>query len=98
MADTIKLIFTYLIATIIVVGGGAMLFFTRLDPPESASQNLALVLSGFIGAAIQFVFNKESTTQATRAAESSFRSSQPTVTTSSGPPATTTVTPTEDHG
>ena len=67
--DTIKLIFTYVIAFVIIVGGGAMLFLTRLDPPES-SANLQLVLAGFMGAAITFVFSAESSTRATRAAES----------------------------
>lgn len=70
-ADTVKLWFTYAIATIVIVGGGLMLYATRLDPPESNSQNLSLLLSGFIGAAIGFVFNRESATQATRAAQAS---------------------------
>jgi len=65
-ADTIKLIFTYAIALIVIVGGGAVLYATRLDPPESNSQNLSLVLAGFIGAAIQFVFNRETQNQTAR--------------------------------
>ena len=69
-ADTIKLGFTYAIAFVVIVGGGLMLYVTRLDPPES-SANLQLVLAGFIGAAITFVFNAESATRATRAAQSS---------------------------
>ncbi len=97
-ADLVKLIFTYLLALLIVVGGGLILYLIRLDPPESGSATLSLAIAGFMGAAIQFVFNKESTTQATRAAESSFRQGQPTVTTSSGPPATTTVTPQPEDG
>jgi len=71
MTDTLKLIFTYGIATIIIVGGGLILYLTRLDPPESNSQNLSLLFAGFIGAAVTFVFNRESATQATRAAQSS---------------------------
>jgi membrane associated rhomboid family serine protease len=67
--DTIKAIFTYIIATIIIVGGGLMLFYTRLDPPESNSQNLSLVIAGFIGAAVQFVFNRETQTQTARQQE-----------------------------
>jgi membrane associated rhomboid family serine protease len=67
--DTIKAIFTYIIATIIIVGGGLMLFYTRLDPPESNSQNLSLVIAGFIGAAVQFVFNRETQTQTARQTE-----------------------------
>lgn len=63
-ADTIKLVFTYAIAVVVIVGGGAMLYFTT-DP------DLRLVVAGFMGAAITFVFNRESATQATRAAQSS---------------------------
>lgn len=65
-SDTVKLIFTYLIALVVIVGGGLMLFISRLDPIDSGGQNLQLVLAGFIGAAIQFVFSKESSTQAAR--------------------------------
>ena len=67
-ADAIKLVFTYSIAAVVIVGGGLMLYATRLDPAESS--NLQLVLAGFIGAAITFVFNAESSTCATRAAQS----------------------------
>jgi hypothetical protein len=72
-ADDIKLWFTYLLALIVIVGGGLMLYVTRLDPPDSGSANLQLVIAGFIGAAIQFVFGQESATRATRAAQSSAR-------------------------
>lgn len=94
--DTIKAFFTYAIALLIIVGGFAILYLTRLDPPESNSQNLSLVMAGFIGAAIQFVFNRETQTQTARQSERATAAgiaSQPTVTTNSGPPATTTVTP-----
>jgi hypothetical protein len=63
-ADTIKLWFTYITAQVVIVGGGAMLYFTQ-------DNDLRLVVAGFIGAAITFVFNRESATQATRAAQSS---------------------------
>ena len=66
--DSIKLWFSYIIALVIIVGGMAMLFATRLDPPESDVQGLRLLIATFIGAAITFVFNRESATQATRAA------------------------------
>ena len=68
--DTIKLLFTYTIAAIIIVGGGLMLYGTRLDPPATSGQ-LQLVISGFMGAAIAWVFSSESSTRATRAAQSS---------------------------
>jgi len=63
-ADSIKLWMTYLIALIVIVGGGLMLYFTE-------DNDLRLVVAGFIGAAITFTFNRESATQATRAAQSS---------------------------
>jgi hypothetical protein len=68
-ADTIKLLFTYVIAFVIIAGGGLMLYATRLDPPETTAQ-LQLVIAGFMGAAITFVFSAESSTRATRAAAS----------------------------
>ncbi len=71
MADTLKLVFTYGIAVILIVGGLLILYLTRLDPPESNSQNISLLIAGFIGSAVTFVFNRESATQATRAAQSS---------------------------
>ena len=55
-SDAIKLVFTYSIAVIVIVGGGVMLYFTPDD-------NLQLVVAGFIGAAISFVFNSESATR-----------------------------------
>ncbi len=63
-SDTIKLLFTYLIALVVIIGGGLMLYFTPDD-------NLQLVVAGFIGSAITFVFSQESAKQATRAAQSS---------------------------
>ena len=66
-ADDVKLWFTYGLAAIVIVGGGIMLYASRLED----SSDFALVVAGFIGAAVSFVFNRESATQATRAAQSS---------------------------
>jgi hypothetical protein len=93
--DTLKVTYTYAIATIIVIGGLAILYFSRLDPPESNSQNLGLVVAGFIGIALQFVFQRETQTSTARQVERATAAgvaSQPTVTTGGEPP-TTTVTP-----
>lgn len=60
--DTIKLIFVYSMASVVVVGGGAMLFISRGE----ASTDFALVISGFVGAAIQFLFGQEAATRAVR--------------------------------
>lgn len=67
--DTIKVLYTYTIATILIVGGILFLYFSRNDPPGGNSAALVPVVTGFIGAAVQFVFNRE--TQAQTAAQQS---------------------------
>ena len=66
-ADDIKLWFSYGLAAVIIIGGGAMLYASRLE----ANSDFSLLIAGFIGAAVSFVFNRESATQATRAAQAS---------------------------
>jgi hypothetical protein len=63
MSDTVRMVFTYLIALVIVIGGGAFLFMTRAEPD---AQGTSLVIAGFIGAAITFVFGQEGATRAAR--------------------------------
>lgn len=63
MTDTVRMVFTYLIAAIVVIGGGLFLFLTRMEPD---SQGTSLVIAGFIGAAITFVFGQEGATRAAR--------------------------------
>ena len=63
MSDTVRMSFTYVIAAIIVVGGGAFLFVTRNEP---GAQPTALVIAGFMGAAMTFVFGQEGATRAAR--------------------------------
>ena len=65
--DTVKLIVVYAMASIVIIGGGAMLFVSR----NEGSTEFALVIAGFVGAAIQFLFGQESATRATRAAQAS---------------------------
>ena len=67
MSDNIKLVFTYIVVLVVVVGGGAMLYAIR---GSESSETLSLAIVGFIGLALGFVFNKETATQATRAAQS----------------------------
>lgn len=62
-ADTIRLIFTYLIAMIVVVGGGLLLVMTR---GEAESKDLAIIAAGFIGSALTFVFGQESSARSAR--------------------------------
>ena len=66
MSDTIKLIFSYSIALVVVLGGGYILFATYNDP---GADNLQLVISGFIGAALTFVFGSEIQTRTARLQE-----------------------------
>ena len=65
--DTLKVLYTYSIATVIIAGGLIFLFLSRKDDVTTTTQTLIPVVTGFIGAAIQFVFNRE--TQATTAAQ-----------------------------
>ena len=66
-ADDVKLWFSYGLAAVVIIGGGLMLYASRLE----SNTDFALLIAGFIGAAISFVFNRESATQATRAAQAS---------------------------
>lgn len=63
--DMIRALFTYIIATCVVVGGGAALVFLGPDP---ASSDTRVVLGGFIGSALTFVFGSEVQTRTARQA------------------------------
>ncbi len=65
--DTIRALFTYAIATVIVLGGGAMLFVSRGDPNVA---DLQVVIAGFIGSTLTFVFGSEVQTRTARQAAS----------------------------
>lgn len=59
--DTIKAVYAYTIAAFLVVAGGwALVFVTNLDA------NTALVIAGFMGSALTFVFGQEASTRAVR--------------------------------
>lgn len=68
-ADTIKALFTYLIAFTVVVGGFAVIYMTRGD---DAAAEIRLLIGGFIGSALTFVFVQENSTRASRSAERQF--------------------------
>ena len=61
--DTIRMTFTYVIAAIIVVGGGLGIWLSRNDP---AATDTVAILSGFVGAALTFVFQQETQTRTAR--------------------------------
>ena len=64
-ADTIRLLFTYAIATLILIGSFVLLLF----PSQLTGDSLVPFVSGIIGVVIGFVFNRESTTAGQRSAE-----------------------------
>jgi len=55
-SDTVRLIFTYVIALTVVVGGGIALVLTR---NEANAGDLRVIMAGFIGSALTFVFGSE---------------------------------------
>lgn len=79
--DTIRTIFTYVTALVVIVGGGILVVVpTQLDP-----NSLLPFLTGAIGTVLGYVFGERTASSAI--------ANQPTVTTSAGPPQVTTITP-----
>lgn len=64
--DSTKAFFTYLTAFTVVVGGLTVLYLTRAD---SNATQLQIMVSGFIGSALTFLFVQENSTRASRSAE-----------------------------
>ncbi len=63
--DTIRALFTYTLAILVVVGGGALLFATRGD---ASADDLRVMVAGFIGSALTFAFGSEVQTRTARQA------------------------------
>lgn len=61
--DTIRALFTYATALVVVLGGGAIIYVSRADP--SASDVVAIV-AGFVGASLSFLFGSEVQTRTAR--------------------------------
>jgi hypothetical protein len=64
-ADTIRLAFTYAIATLVLIG----CFFLLIFPSQVGSEGLVPFVTGVVGVVLGFVFNRESTTAGQRSAE-----------------------------
>jgi hypothetical protein len=80
--DNIKTFFTYLTALALIVGGLAIIYFTR---SEVAAAEIRLLMAGFIGAATQFLF-------ASRVADQASANATPTTTyVNAQPPSTVNV-------
>jgi hypothetical protein len=54
--ETVRALFTYIIAGMVVVGGFVIIFFTR---EEAAASEIRLLIAGFIGSALTFAFGAE---------------------------------------
>ena len=79
--DMVKTIFTYIIALVVILGGGVLLIVpTQLEPSE-----LLPFLTGTIGLVLGYVFSERTNASAV--------SNLPTVTHSEGPPSTTRIDP-----
>ena len=63
LVDTIRAVATYLIAFVVVVGGGAIIYASRNDP--TATDTVA-IMAGFVGSALTFVFGSEVQTRTAR--------------------------------
>lgn len=68
-ADTIKAFFTYATALVVVLGGFLVIYLTRAD--ETSSQ-IQLLIGGFIGSALTFLFVQENSTRQARQSERQF--------------------------
>lgn len=91
VVETVKALVTYLTALLLIIGGILFLYLTRLDGPDSQTQSLIPLVAGFVGAAIQFLFNRETQTQTARQVERSTASGAASM----GGPATNGHTPDE---
>lgn len=78
MNDTIKTIFTYVIALVVIIGGGILL----IVPTQLDADTLLPFLTGAVGTTLGYVFGERTSSSAV--------AQQPTITTTSGPPATAT--------
>lgn len=66
--DTIRMIFSYIIALVVVSGGG---FYIYTHGTDQAASSTLVVVAGFMGSALTFVFGLEVQTRTARQSESS---------------------------
>jgi hypothetical protein len=77
--DTVRALFTYLIAAGTVFGGLGIIYVTRNDP---AATDMRLLIGGFVALALQFSFGQE--IQARTAKQQSTASTQGAATAQAG--------------
>lgn len=66
--DMVRMVFSYVIALVVVVGGGLYIFWHGQTP---TAQSTLVVVAGFMGSALTFVFGLEVQTRTARQAEQS---------------------------
>lgn len=96
MTDTIKAVATYATAFALIMGGLVVLFFYR----ETDAESVRIVVAGFVGAAVQFLFGQEISTRTARqtaAATLAAGTPAPMTVTSAGDPTVTVTTGTPDE-
>jgi hypothetical protein len=76
-SDTLKLIFTYLVALTVIGGGLYILYQSRLDPPSEQLTSLYYLIAGFVGMSLQFVYGADTSTRAARQVERSYSNALP---------------------
>lgn len=54
---------TYIIALVVVIGGGAVIFLASADPNQT---DTVAIMAGFVGSALTFVFGSEVQTRTAR--------------------------------
>lgn len=80
--DTLRAIFTYTLALVVVIGGFGIIFATRSD---AGATDTRLMIAGFIGSALTFAFNTEVQTRTARqSAAATFAATTPTTPTETG--------------
>lgn len=67
--DLVRALFTYTAALVVIMGGFALIYFTRSD---TSAAEIRLLIGGFIGSALTFLFVQENSTRASRTAERQF--------------------------
>jgi membrane-bound ClpP family serine protease len=64
-ADTIRLLFTYTIAAMVLIG----CFVLLVIPSQVGAEGVVPFVTGIVGIVLGFLFNRESTTSGQRASE-----------------------------
>jgi hypothetical protein len=82
--DTIRALFTYLIALIVIAGGGLALVVLGGAANANTTTDTRVVIAGFVGSALTFVFGSEVQTRTARQAAAQTSAATSTTTNGNG--------------